>query len=363
MDNNVIVQPQVTVKPDAEERRAIRKQYSRTALVLLLNIVIFNWVFRGLLMLGCALYGGGFSREAYKIGVEAFYGSELLSTVYSCLVPIVSETAAILLGLKILKYKPDFRKLSTREGYGGGTVMKLITLCLGLQLAASIISQLIAFALEQFGLKGRTVEISATTSFGANVFLYFYVCLLGPVLEELLYRGILLQSMRKYNERFAIFLSALIFGLMHQNYQQFVLGFMLGIPLAVVTVKYNSIIPSICTHIIVNTTASVTTVLLQYYCPEVYDAAMSGAEPDIASIGTAGWIILIANVILRFGFAIAALVVGIISLVKGGNMSRPTPAGKSRALPVFLTSAPWIILFLLYGYLSFVRPFLENPII
>lgn len=363
MDNNVTIQPQVTVKPDADERRAIRKQYSRTAFVLLLNIVIFNWVATGLLRLGCALYGGGFTKEALEIGIEAFYANELLSTVYSCLAPIVSETAAILLGLKILKYKPDFKKLSTREGYGGGTVMKLIALCLGLQLAAGLISQLITFVLEQFGLKGRTVEIFATTSFGANVFLYFYVCLLGPVLEELLYRGILLQSMRKYNERFAIFLSALIFGLMHQNYQQFVLGFMIGIPLAIVAIKYNSIIPSICTHIIVNTTASVTTVLLQYYCPEVYDAALNGTEPDIASIGTAGWIILMANVIFRFGFAIAALVVGILSLMKGGNMSRPTPAGKSRALPVLMSSVPWLVIFALYAYLSFVKPFLENPII
>lgn len=362
MDNNAMIQPQVTLKPDRDERRAIRKQYSRTALTLLLNIVIFNWVFRGLLILGCAIYGGGFTKEAIAAGADAFYDNQFLSTVYSCFVPIVSETAAILLGLKILKHKPDFKRLATRDGYGGSTVMKLITLCLGLQLAATVITQIIAYVLEQFGLTGRTIDLSATTSFGANVFMYFYACLLGPVLEELLYRGILLQSMRKYNERFAIFLSALIFGLMHQNYQQFVLGFLLGIPLAVVTIKHNSIIPSICTHIIVNTTASVSSVLLQYYCPDLYDAAISGVEPDMSSIGTAGLAILTATVIIRFGFAIAALVVGIVSLVKGGNMSRPTPAGKSRALPVLLTSVPWLILFLLYGYLSFVRPFLHNPI-
>lgn len=363
MDNNAMIQPQVTVKPDKDERRAIRKQYSRTALVLLLNIVIFNWVFRGLLMLGCALYGGGFTKEALEIGANAFYDNQFLSTAYSCFVPIVSETAAILLGLKILKYKPDFKRLATREGYGGGTVMKLITLCLGLQLAATVITQIIAFVLDKFGLTGRTIDLSATTSFGANVFMYFYACLLGPVLEELLYRGILLQSMRKYNERFAIFLSALIFGLMHQNYQQFVLAFLIGIPLAIVTIKHGSIIPAVCTHIIVNTTASVSSVLLQYCCPDLYDAALSGAEPDISSVGTAGWIILFGTVVIRFGFAVAALIVGIVSLIKGGNMSRPTPAGKSRALPVLLTSVPWIVIFLLYGYLSFVKPFLQNPIL
>lgn len=359
-NNSVFI---VSEKPGKDERREIRKQYSRTALVLLTNIVIFNWLFIGLLKLCLMIYGGGFTAEAYKAGAEAFSSNELLSTVFNCLVPIISETTAILLGLKILKYKPDFRKLATREGYGGSTVMKLITLCLGLQLAASVLTQLIAFILEKFGLEGRTIDLSATTSFGANVFMYFYACLLGPVLEELLYRGILLQSMRKYNERFAIYLSALIFGLMHENYQQFVLAFLIGIPLAVVTIKHNSIIPAICTHIIVNTTASVSSILLQYYCPDLYDAALYGGEPDMSSIGTAGWVILIATLAIRLGFAIGALVVGIVSLVKGGNMSRPTPAGKSRALPVLLTSVPWLIVFALYGYLSFVKPFLANPVI
>ena len=70
MDNNAMIpNPQVntvTVKPDAEERREIRKQYSRTALVLLLNIAIFNVLSQLVLRFGCMIYGGGLSMEAFK---------------------------------------------------------------------------------------------------------------------------------------------------------------------------------------------------------------------------------------------------------------------------------------------------------
>lgn len=363
MDNNVTMQNAVTVKPDSEERREIRKQYSRTALVLLLNIAIFNVLSQLILRLGCMIYGGGLSLEAFRKGAAAFSENELLSTVFSCMTPIVSETAAILTGLKILKFTPpDFKKLSTREGFGGGTAAKLVTLCLGLQTAAAFLTQIITMILDSFGLTGRTIDLSATTSFGANVFMFFYACLLGPVLEELLYRGVLLQSMRKYNERFAIFLSAVIFGLMHENYQQFILGFLLGIPLAVVAVKYNSLIPSIITHIIVNTTASVTNVVMQYFTPELYENALNGGEIDISALSGTDWAVLGINMVFRFGFAIAGLVVGIICLVKGGNMSRPTPAGKSRAFPIMMTSIPWIIVFILYAYLSFVEPFIDRSL-
>lgn len=363
MDNNVIMQNTVTVKPSAEERREIRKQYSRTALVLMLNIVLFNVVLRLMLWVGCMIYGGGFTKEAYLAGSQAFSKNELLSTVFYCLIPIISETAAILTGLKILKFTPpDFKKLSTRDGYGGGTVAKLVTLCLGLQTASALLIQILTAILDKFGLKGRTVDLSATTSFGANLFMFFYACLLGPVLEELLYRGVLLQSMRKYSERFAIFLSALIFGLMHQNYQQFILGFLLGIPLAVVAVKYNSLIPSIITHIIVNTTASVSNVVMQYFTPELYEAALTG-DVDISVLGGTDWAVLGIILLFRFGFALAGLIVGIVCLVKGGNMSRPTPAGKSRAFPIMMTSVPWIVIFIVYAYLSFVEPFMEETLL
>lgn len=360
MDNNVILQNTVTVKPSAEERREIRKQYSRTALVLLLNIVIFNIVTQIVLRVGCMIYGGGFTKEAFIAGAEAFTENEFLYTVFSCLMPIISETAAILTGLKILKFTPpDFKKLSTRDGYSGGTVAKLITLCLGLQTAASFLTAIITYILDKFGLSGQTIDLSATTSFGANLFMFFYACLLGPVLEELLYRGVLLQSMRKYNERFAIFLSALIFGLMHQNYQQFILGFLLGIPLAVVAVKYNSLIPSIITHIIVNTTASVSNVAMQYFAPDMYNMALTGEINTSAALSGSDLAVLGLIVVFRLGFAAAALVVGIVCLVKGGNMSRPTPAGKSRAFPIMMSSIPWIIVFLVYAFLSFVQPFMK----
>lgn len=365
MENNAMIQNEqvVTVKPSPEERREIRKQYSKTALVLLLNIAIFNVLSQLILRFGCMIYGGGLSMEAFRKGAIAFSENELLSTLYSCMMPILSETAAIFVGLKILKFTPpSFKNLSTREGYGGGTVAKLVTLCIGLQTAAAVLTQFITMILDNFGLTGRTIDLSATTSFGANVFMFFYACLLGPVLEELLYRGVLLQSMRKYNERFAIFLSAVIFGLMHENYQQFILGFLLGIPLAVVTVKYNSLVPSIITHIIVNTTASVSNVVMQYFTPEVYKTALTGGVIDTNALTGTDWAVLGINAVFRFGFALAGLVVGIICLVKGRNMSRPTPAGKSRAFPVMMTSLPWIAVFVIYAYLSFVEPFMSETL-
>lgn len=342
---------QVSVIPDSEERRQIRKQYNRTALIMLINILFFNVVALIVSRFIFAYYGGGFEREALIRGKEIFYKNEFVSTLFSCLIPIVSEVTVIIFGTKILNL--NLKSLVTRDGYSGGTVMKLITLIIGTQTAGSIIIVLIGFVLEKFGLSGETVDISATTSFGANAFLCFYVCLLGPVLEELLYRGVLLQSMRKYNERFAIFLSAAVFGLMHQNYQQCIPAFISGVALAVVTIKYNSILPSIFAHIIANTSNLLFGYMLQYADPDYY----TGTIPDTLPQGGA-LAVVIVNAIFHYGFLIAALIVGIVALVKGNNMTVPTPAGKARSR-VFFSCVLWWIVLAAYVYFCFIEPFMK----
>ena len=60
-------------------------------------------------------------------------------------------------------------------------------------------------------------------------------CVIAPIFEETLYRGILLKGlMNKYNSKKAIVYSALIFGIAHLNVPQGINAFLLGLILGVV---------------------------------------------------------------------------------------------------------------------------------
>lgn len=335
--------PQVSVYPGPEEKKSIRFRYNSVALVLLINTVLFNGLARG-------------GRVVLEAAFGTAFWTDFTETIFSCAVPIIAEVVSIITGIMLLNL--DFKPLFTRKGYTGGTVVKLATLSIGLQTAAAYIAAFIGMMLSKFGLEGKTADLSATTSLSANLIMYFYACLLGPVLEELLYRGVILQSMRKYNERFAIFLSAAVFGLMHQNYQQAILGFLVGIPLAAVTIKSGSIIPAIFTHIVINTCGTILNCWLQFSCPELFDVIASGDVMSAMDLLTGNTLIVVlCNFVFRFGFMIAGLVVGIIALIKGGNMTRPTLAGKTRTWPVFATAAIWWIVFAAYAYLNLIDPF------
>lgn len=343
----------VLIKPDREEKREIRRKYTRAGLVILLNIVLFNVVLMGIVYLIGGIYGGDMSSlTAMKNGTAKLWEDyPAVQTIMSCGVPIISEVCAILFGIKLLKI--DLKSLFNRNNYNGGEIVKVCSICLGLQTVTAIVVVIGDFILEKIGFKSETVALDATEgSVAATIFMYFYACLLGPLLEELLYRGVLLQGLRRYNERFAVIVSALIFGLMHQNYQQFVLGFTLGLILAAVTIRTGSIVPAVITHIIVNTTATISALSMQAADYEAYLNSAAG-NVDMTGMSPAFIVVLLFNALFRYGFMFAAIVLLIISMVKKVGVRKPTPAGKTRGWPVLAQSWVWYVILVAYIYLGF----------
>ncbi|WP_321478653.1 type II CAAX endopeptidase family protein [uncultured Bacteroides sp.] len=79
------------------------------------------------------------------------------------------------------------------------------------------------------------------------------IALLGPILEELLFRGAVTKILlQKYTPTKAIFLSALIFGIFHLNPAQIVGAGLMGVILAWIYYKTASLIPCILMHVINN---------------------------------------------------------------------------------------------------------------
>lgn len=84
--------------------------------------------------------------------------------------------------------------------------------------------------------------------------------ILTPILEELIYRAVIYTRLKRHLGVIpAVFLSALIFGLMHFNIVQFVYAFVLGIMLALFMEKSGHVYGAIVGHMTVNTISVVRT--------------------------------------------------------------------------------------------------------
>ena len=74
----------------------------------------------------------------------------------------------------------------------------------------------------------------------------------GPILEEILFRGIILKNMKKYGKMSAVFISAICFTIFHFNFLQIVTPFLIGILLGILTIETDSIKPAVIAHILNN---------------------------------------------------------------------------------------------------------------
>ncbi|MES2889932.1 MAG: CPBP family intramembrane glutamic endopeptidase [Pseudomonadota bacterium] len=117
-----------------------------------------------------------------------------------------------------------------------------------------------------------------------NLPTFVAVCVLAPVLEEMLFRGVILRAfLHRYPPTLAIWQSALFFGFAHLNLYQFVLAFLLGGLAGWIYERSRSLIPCIALHAFFNTAVT----LLSW---------TQGAEPDQA-LGQGGvmtWILALA---------------------------------------------------------------------
>lgn len=132
----------------------------------------------------------------------------------------------------------------------------------------------------------------ANESFFAGTFVFEFLgsCLLIPIAEEILYRGVVYKRLKLlFGVKYAIPLSALIFGAMHVNLIQFLYAGILGLFLAFLYEKTRRIYAPILGHIAANIAAVVRqeTGWLEF-----------SYEPTVAGISVTAALLVVAAVVI-----------------------------------------------------------------
>lgn len=102
-------------------------------------------------------------------------------------------------------------------------------------------------------LRGQTVENPVDNMADYPLVLNLLLgCVIAPVCEEYLFRGLLLNRLRPYGKRFAVWASALCFGLFHGNFSQFFYACAIGVLFAGVVLKTGRLRQAMLLHALIN---------------------------------------------------------------------------------------------------------------
>ena len=140
--------------------------------------------------------------------------------------------------------------------------------------ALMYVTQLLALIVQSiaeliFNTVGYTVLESpaADMDYTAGKVILLYALLIGPIIEELVFRGFLLNALRPCGKAYAVLISALMFSLMHADIEQIFFTFAAGLILGYVAAEY-SIWASLLLHIINNGIYGELLLYMQEVLPE-----------------------------------------------------------------------------------------------
>ena len=224
--------------------KAYRKTVGRCALLLLLLGVLANGISFGFSALFRAI-------QKSSGGLPLSY--DMATFLIAYLPCLAADVIVILLGVLLLKPRFQDGILSKPKKDTKFLIFSFLG-CLGAVNAAGLVFMLYYQLIHLLGGSFSSPQISLLSGDPlAMRFLLLYLCILGPVLEEIIFRGLILKSLEPFGQMSAIIASSLFFAMFHMNLVQLPTPFFMGLILGFVTIRTGSVFPAVVFHILNNT--------------------------------------------------------------------------------------------------------------
>ena len=191
--------------------------------------------------------------------VFAFYGTAFYShwsfNWFLSLVPLYLVAVPLFWRALPRQYAP----IGEKRPFGKLRFLGVCTVC----LSAMILLNYLGFYLTQLinvlsnGQLGNTDGLSTIVSTSPVWVTVVFACIVAPIMEELVFRKLLVDRVLPFGELQACLLSGLIFGLFHGNIRQFFYAATLGFIFAYVYAKTRNILYTIGLHVGINLLGSV----------------------------------------------------------------------------------------------------------
>lgn len=278
------------------ENKQIRK-ISNTSSIMLLIFAGLIFIFT----LALSLYGFIAGPRAISRNSDVFI---LISFVYQF---VFAGSVSMLVFYLIRRRSTGLSlgQLFCKPKMSAGWVIKWIIIGISMTYLANYANLLFEFLLNKVtGIELPEVELNFGSDSPLGMFTtVLAVSILAPVFEELMFRGTVLRNNEVLGQKFAIFTSALFFGMYHMNHRQIFYAFVLGLFAGFLFVKTRSIFPSIIMHFVLNSISTAGMLISSNLdiAPEKLLEALKSNPAAVAAITFLGLMImciLISGIVL-----------------------------------------------------------------
>lgn len=229
------------------EKHELRLQSTFASCAVLSLILIQNISVLILSILG--LYKRYTTEPFFQAGVD------IIIMLLSLLLPFV------VFGKLIEKQSGLNDSLPFEKPKAKGLMLPAIISGLGFCMVANIITNVMTSFVGAFGVELSSPDIPMPQGVFGVIVSFFRVVVLAAFIEEIAFRGYIMQNLRKFGDGFAIAMAALVFGLMHCNLIQAPFALIVGFALGYLSIKTGTLWTAVIIHGLNNSISLIVTYL------------------------------------------------------------------------------------------------------
>lgn len=188
---------------------------------------------------------------------KLYFGNYLFQDLVGMIYSLICVGLPFVLALIFLKKASNIEIPFGRPVKKSGLIF-LIPAGMGIFYVGNLVSNYLVTLLSSVGIELYSYEtaMSMGSDLPKNIFEFIIMAtgtaLIPALVEEFAFRGVMMQSLRRYGDWFAIIMSAVFFGLLHGNLMQIPFAIVAGIALGYVAVVTNSIWVAVILHFMNN---------------------------------------------------------------------------------------------------------------
>ncbi len=178
------------------------------------------------------------------------------------------------------------------QSIGAADFLMILVMCFGVTLIGGLLGEMVNAAIG--AIQGSTVVNRVEESVRGNSFWISFLLtgIFAPVIEELVFRKVLVDRLARYGEAAAVVMSGLMFGLIHGNFSQFFYAVFLGVLFAFIYAKTGRVRYTIALHIIINTFSTLMLFMDEH---AIAPAVLIAFDVLIYGLSIAGIILLVVK--------------------------------------------------------------------
>ncbi|MDD6022514.1 MAG: type II CAAX endopeptidase family protein [Oscillospiraceae bacterium] len=221
------------------------------------------------ILAGAGIIGFLFMQELLSLlipllGLNELYKNDMLFRQASeMLITVISMCVSFLLVGKAEKKRTHYEILPLGKPDSPLLAALAVPAGVALCLIGSYLTAYLTMFLEAIGLKLSSPDMAPPSSGFELVIYLMRLTIVAAVIEEISFRGVIMQPLRKYGNWFAIMMAAVIFGLAHCNLIQAPFAFVAGLAIGYFTIATNSLWTGILIHFFNNAISGVTSYIVE----------------------------------------------------------------------------------------------------